>query len=332
MSDVHMLDANTLTWTKLVTNGELLPPRDGHTTIALGKNLFVFVGFTDVEDLYNDLYMFDLETITWTKVMTIGEGPSVRFSMVGSTLHPQHGGVFIFIGGCNKKLKALDDMFYLFTGIVTENERDERKLEKLSLRKQLLKSQEQQVLTLTPKCDTDTPTAMPNRQNVYLNEYHNSQGKRTFQAKVTKNITNCYTIETIIDGKPLRGVLFSNNVKKNVVDDLRRKRVVVESVKKGFEHDTTKSTEPEHHTPGTTSASSDMKTPAASNASPPHEVIFVILIIISLFCFRKGIKSSLEVNKLNPSTAVEDIANSISNPNLDGESQPLTGEEHGQIH
>lgn len=44
--------------------------------------------------------------------------------------------------------------------------------------------------------------------------------------------------------------------------------------------DTTKSPEPEqHHTPGATSAASDMKTPAASNASPPHEVIFVILII-----------------------------------------------------
>ncbi|CAH1418280.1 unnamed protein product [Lactuca virosa] len=51
---------HTLTWTKLVTNGELLRPRAGHTNIALGKNLFVFGGFTDAEDLYNDLYMFDL--------------------------------------------------------------------------------------------------------------------------------------------------------------------------------------------------------------------------------------------------------------------------------
>ncbi|CAH1432310.1 unnamed protein product [Lactuca virosa] len=182
---------HTLTWTKLVTNGELLPPRAGHTNIALGKNLFVFGGFTDAEDLYNDLYMFDLETFTWTKVMTIGEGPSARFSMAGSTLHPQHGGALIFIGGCNKKLEALDDMFYRFTGIVTENGSDERNVEKLSLRKQLiLKSQEHQ----------------------------------------------------------------------------------------------------------------------------------------------GGVKSSLEVNKLNPSTAAEDTANSIPNPNLghDGESQPLTGEEHGQ--
>lgn len=61
---------------------------------------------------------------------------------------------------------------------------------------------------------------------MYLNEYHNPQGKRTFQAKVTKkNITNCYTIETVIDGKPLRGVLFSNNIKKTAADDLRRLKI-----------------------------------------------------------------------------------------------------------
>lgn len=336
MSDVQMLDTDTLTWTKLVTNGELLPPRAGHTTIALGKNLFVFGGFTDAEDLYDDLYMFDLETFKWTKVMTIGEGPSARFSMAGSTLHPQHGGVLIFMGGCNKSLEALDDMFYLFTGLASDNDRDERKLEKLSLRKQLrLKSQEQQ--TMTPVCDStmigmekssnaNNPMTMPspiqtqpNRQNIYLNEYHNPHGKRTFQAKVTKNITNCYTIETVIDGKPLRGVLFSNNLgsKKAAADDLRRKRVAVDSGKKGFEHvmmDNAKS--PEHQMQGATSAASDMKTPAASNVSLPHEV-------------SGGRKSSLEFNRMNTSTAAEDTANSI--PNHDGQSQSMTAEAHGLL-
>ncbi|KAI3785649.1 hypothetical protein L1987_44773 [Smallanthus sonchifolius] len=335
MSDVQMLDTDTLTWTKLITNGELLPPRAGHTTVALGKNLFVFGGFTDAEDLYDDLYMFDLETFKWTKVINVGVGPSARFSMAGSTLHPQHGGVLIFMGGCNKSLEALDDMFYLHTGIVIENERDERKLEKLSLRKQLrLKSQEQQtvnvcgspVLGMETGSNANKPMTMPahmqgpDRLNIYLNNYHNANGKRTFQAKVTKSITNCYTIETVIDGKPLRGVLFSNNLgsKKSAADDLRRKRVAVESGKKGFEHvmtDTTRS--PEHQTPGATSAASDMKTREASNASPSHEV--------------SGDKmSSLEFNRMNTSTAAEDTANSLQNH--DGQSQPLTTEEHALLY
>ncbi|XP_076902562.1 uncharacterized protein LOC143557357 [Bidens hawaiensis] len=331
LSDVQMLDTDTLTWTKLVTNGEPLPPRAGHTTIALGKNLFVFGGFTDAEDLFDDLYMFDLETFKWTKIMTVGVGPSARFSMAGSTLHPHNGGVLIFMGGCNKSLEALDDMFYLHTGLVIENARDERKLEKLSLRKQLrLKSQEHQAVN--PVCDSPMETNFnankhmpmptrthfsPNGQNIYLNEYHNANGKRTFQAKVTKGMTNCYTIETIIDGKPLRGVLFSNNLgsKKPAADDLRRKRVVVEDVKKDFENvmmDNTRS--PEHQTPGATSAASDVKTPATSNVSPSHEV-------------SGDRKSSLELNTMNTSTAAEDTANSIPNheghPKLE-EHDPLT--------
>ncbi|MFS8017775.1 putative kelch-type beta propeller [Helianthus anomalus] len=118
MSDVQMLDTDTLTWTKFITNGELLPPRAGHTTVALGKNLLVFGGFTDAEDLYDDLYMFDLEKFRWTKVITLGVGPSARFSMAGSTLHPQHGGVLIFMGSCNKSLEALDDMLYLHAGLI----------------------------------------------------------------------------------------------------------------------------------------------------------------------------------------------------------------------
>lgn len=321
MSDVQMLDTDTLTWTKLVTNGELLPPRAGHTTIALGNNLFVFGGFTDSEDLYDDLYMFDLESYKWTKVMTAGVGPSARFSMAGSTLHPQHGGVLVFMGGCNKTLEALDDMFYLYTGLVIENERDERKLEKLSLRKQLrLKSQEQQsgnaacgspMISMETSSNANRPTNMPshfqfspNRPNVFSNEYHNALVKRTFQAKVTKNITNCYTIETVIDGKPLRGVLFSNNPasKKPAADDLRRKRVAVDT------------RSPEYQTPGGTSAASDMKTPAASNVSPSHEV-------------SGSRKSSLEINRMNTSAAAEDTANSI--PNHDGQSQPMSVDEHG---
>ncbi|KAJ0812268.1 hypothetical protein HanPSC8_Chr17g0760121 [Helianthus annuus] len=62
--------------------------------------------------------MFDLETCRWTNVITLGVGPSARFSMAGSTLHPQHGGVLIFMGGCNKSLEALDDMFYLHAGFI----------------------------------------------------------------------------------------------------------------------------------------------------------------------------------------------------------------------
>lgn len=37
----------------------MLPPRAGHTTVAFGRNLFVFGGFTDAQNLYDDLHMLD---------------------------------------------------------------------------------------------------------------------------------------------------------------------------------------------------------------------------------------------------------------------------------
>lgn len=51
---------DTLTWKQLKTGGQMLSPRAGHATVALGKNLFVFGGFTDSQNLYDDLYMLDV--------------------------------------------------------------------------------------------------------------------------------------------------------------------------------------------------------------------------------------------------------------------------------
>ncbi|XP_057459488.1 LOW QUALITY PROTEIN: uncharacterized protein LOC130750087 [Actinidia eriantha] len=239
LSDVHILDADTLVWSKLNSTGQLLPPRAGHATVALGKNLFVFGGFADESSLYDDVYMLDVDTSVWTKVMATGDGPSSRFSMAGDSLDPQKGGILVFLGGCSKNLEALDDMYYLHTGLTSENERDERRLEKLSLRKQLkLKCQEQNMISppaydkavvrIETNADLYRPIPMPSiepsKTNMYLREYHPFPGKKTFQAKVTKCFPVGYTIETVIDGKLLRGVLFSNKLSFNHTDDSSKRR------------------------------------------------------------------------------------------------------------
>lgn len=56
------------------------------------------------------------DTGIWTNVTTTTNGPSARFSVAGDCLDPFNGGVLVFIGGCNKSLEALDDMYYLHTG------------------------------------------------------------------------------------------------------------------------------------------------------------------------------------------------------------------------
>lgn len=48
--------------------------------------------------------------------MNVNLGPSARFSAAGDCLDPNKG-ILVFIGGCNASLEALDDMFYLYTGL-----------------------------------------------------------------------------------------------------------------------------------------------------------------------------------------------------------------------
>lgn len=52
----------------------------------------------------------------WSKVTCAGPGPSARFSVAGDCLDLQKG-ILVFIGGCNESLEALDDMYYLYTGL-----------------------------------------------------------------------------------------------------------------------------------------------------------------------------------------------------------------------
>ncbi|XP_034216425.1 tip elongation aberrant protein 1-like isoform X3 [Prunus dulcis] len=226
LKDLHILDTSSHTWISPSLRGDGPEAREGHSAALVGKRLFIFGGCgkssnNSDEVYYNDLYILNTDTGVWTKVITAGDGPSARFSVAGDCLDPVKGGVLVFIGGCNKSLEALDDMYYLYTGLTRESE---RRLEKLSLRKQLkLKCQEQNLTSFHDKplvnvgtgADMRQPMtvpfyAQPCRQNIPLNQSQLLLGKKTFQAKVTEKLFDGYTIETVIDGKPLRGILFSN--------------------------------------------------------------------------------------------------------------------------
>ncbi|KAL3748628.1 hypothetical protein ACJRO7_009804 [Eucalyptus globulus] len=221
LSDVHILDADTLMWKELNTTGHMLPPRAGYLTITFGKFLLVYGGYTEDQKPYDDLYLLDVESAIWSTVTTAGAGPSARFSMAGDCLDPVSSGVLVFVGGCNGNLEVLDDMYYLHTGLTREHE---RRLDKLPLRKKLkLKCQEQN-LTLGHDKDlvqvgVSTSSYQPVPQSIYgqpggqSNPYNQSipvQGKQIFEARLMEVFGDRCTIETIIDGKPLRGILFSS--------------------------------------------------------------------------------------------------------------------------
>ncbi|CEP15005.1 hypothetical protein [Parasitella parasitica] len=83
---LYILDMDTLTWSKPRTFGQLPPPCRAHscTTVerdlGAGKNsysLYMFGG-GDGPNYFNDLYVLNIDTLTWTKPKTEGEAPSPR--------------------------------------------------------------------------------------------------------------------------------------------------------------------------------------------------------------------------------------------------------------
>ncbi|WZZ80524.1 hypothetical protein YC2023_101096 [Brassica napus] len=228
LSDVHILDTDTFVWKELNTSGQLLTPRAGHVTVSLGKNLYVFGGFTDAQNLYDDLYVLDLDTCVWSKVLTIGEGPSARFSSTGACLDPHRSGFLVFVGGCNKNLEALDDMFYLHTGLGYDARLDQN-VGSMSLKKQLkLKCQEQShASSLYDKSLVGISMDHQGRGSFGLKNGQFDQGKMMFQAKVTQRFPVGYSIETMINGKVLRGVLFSTKQSSVLATDQSLSRRVL---------------------------------------------------------------------------------------------------------
>jgi hypothetical protein len=78
-------------WKKVETTGEKPSPRHCHSSIIVGRNMFIFGGWSAVngrsrqlyyefeqELFFNDLFMLNIDTFHWTKVETLGIPPCPR--------------------------------------------------------------------------------------------------------------------------------------------------------------------------------------------------------------------------------------------------------------
>lgn len=77
---------DTLTWSKPKTSGQIPPPCRAHSCTTVERDLgngkksyslYVFGG-GDGPNYFNDLYVLNIDTLTWTKPKTEGEPPSPR--------------------------------------------------------------------------------------------------------------------------------------------------------------------------------------------------------------------------------------------------------------
>ncbi|CAM9634761.1 unnamed protein product [Chrysoparadoxa australica] len=100
-------------WTKAQTNGQRCPPRGGHSCIVADFQLVVFGGHrfnTGNTFIYlNDIWVLDIETMTWQEVRCSGELPAPRYGhsceLVGSRM--------FVIGGKGEKNELYRDVYFL---------------------------------------------------------------------------------------------------------------------------------------------------------------------------------------------------------------------------
>ncbi|KAJ6834919.1 tip elongation aberrant protein 1-like isoform X1 [Iris pallida] len=226
LSDVHMLDAETLVWKQIHTSGQMIAPRAGHATVAVGSNLFVFGGFTDARNLYDDLHVLNVDSGTWSRMISVSQGPSARFSVAGDCLDESKG-IVVFIGGCNQSLEALDDMYYLYTDMPVQYGISEQRQEKSSLRRELKKKFREHYLpgkelgkdNNMQMLEVKTPSQILDVQRCshagttdiagIQSGSSSISGKVTFEARILESNQYAYTIETTVNGQKLRGVLIS---------------------------------------------------------------------------------------------------------------------------
>lgn len=92
----------TKKWEKLSTGKVGPSARSGHRMVLSKKKIFLFGGFHDNNasfNYYNDVWSFSLESYTWSKLETVGVGPTPRSGVIMATIED---GKIVVTGGYTK--------------------------------------------------------------------------------------------------------------------------------------------------------------------------------------------------------------------------------------
>lgn len=100
LNDVHMLNIETMSWEtpKNIRNDSGPSPRAGHASclVTVGKELKILVfGGGDGDLVFNDTYLFDIESLTWFRPNIRGYLPAARCA---HTCNVKDGKIFVFGG------------------------------------------------------------------------------------------------------------------------------------------------------------------------------------------------------------------------------------------
>ncbi|KAG7395493.1 hypothetical protein PHYBOEH_003684 [Phytophthora boehmeriae] len=114
LNDLHALQIDSMTWTRVATRGRAPAPRANHSSALVGDTLLVFGGW-DGRQRLNDVHVFDTRTMAWSavddsyNVDTMGQAGCPPLPRAGMTMARHHDRLFIF-GGSGPSAKCYDDL------------------------------------------------------------------------------------------------------------------------------------------------------------------------------------------------------------------------------
>jgi len=78
--EVHILNTQTMVWTKSSVNGTIPAPRHSHTANSVNSCMYIFGGDGDTNDLEsaNEVYHLSTEHLRWKKMTVTGQAPRRR--------------------------------------------------------------------------------------------------------------------------------------------------------------------------------------------------------------------------------------------------------------
>ncbi|XP_031486130.1 acyl-CoA-binding domain-containing protein 6-like isoform X2 [Nymphaea colorata] len=106
---VKAFDFQTCTWSFLVTYGTPPVSRGGQSVTVVGSSLVVFGGEDQKRPFLNDLYILDLETMTWDEIDTVGLPPSPRSDHTAAV----HADRYLLIFGGASHTTCFNDLHVL---------------------------------------------------------------------------------------------------------------------------------------------------------------------------------------------------------------------------
>lgn len=114
LNDLHILQTETMEWSQAFVAGTSPAARSRHTCTLVGKNKLFVIGGGDESRVYNDVFLLDTDTNTWSRPDMHGDLPCARW---GHTVEAV-GSRLILFGG-HDGTTMLNDLYVLNTETMT---------------------------------------------------------------------------------------------------------------------------------------------------------------------------------------------------------------------